>query len=975
MFGITCSTLLLSVTGSSLQDPQTITAPQSDNLETRKKSRRRKCDACSQPTTQEIYIPLIDLPEARGGGELVFNSRSPEAVDVTPVFYRRNGTMVRGNPVRIESTEIRYVNIRELMPAPYRHEGDWGGLSLTYNGFNREMWSQFRFLEVNGGGNVDEFFTVKEESRSDLLEAVWWMPRQSEAIIALGNITDTDTSATVYFNDGRTRTVKLKPHETEVIRQNDQGNDAAASVRIEVTGAAGSIVPTGIITARDGSFNSVIRFYNPKGARQPHLFANGLRIADVTAHMILRNTSAASVTVQPEFIPVSGRFTGDTLVLPQTNLRPNEVIELDLSALRAMATNNRALETVSVEIRNSGPAGSVIGSIYGINNRTGTSYDVPLRDSGPARSMTGSYPWKISDDFSTVVYVTNISDQEAQFITQINYPGGNLVFEPRKVGPGETAVFDLKKIRDEGSKDLAGKQLPANATQGQFKWAVRGMTNGKLVLIGRAEMVSSSQHISTSYSCNDPCPPYYGGDINPFPPPVVINGQATTAIWETAYYDTGYVVGPYSTWATWTNLYDPVVTFEPSNGHSITITGVETGGTTLHGFIAMQQDYGWDGLNCYEYGYYEEYADAPVEVEPPRVAKIQYQASSGFVDVSGTLFVLKGTSVTFKAVPDPANGQWPAGKPVWSGTSGASGTGETTSVTFDTNSSSTSDFKTVVATSGNAITANVVVFELTPQLTPNDNFTGRSLERFGITERLTLGFTVTPSGVTAAQAGGLQWQQINGAGSLEDAGTDGTATYDVASTPGSAALKLKILDGPSKDSGPSKNITVVAPSDGFVLKQPLSGIKHNQNWWSCGFLGDIYVLPNDVSFFGVAFKEDDVGAAASGWLSFLNGTGHCVNGTCPQATIFNGNSNGLGARVNAEDQIFSGSYRSLERGPYATGTVTWPIPWKWGVTGGTWQALVTANQTATSTSTGRCTIQKRGSNTYARELGDPTEDW
>lgn len=67
------------------------------------------------------------------------------------------------------------------------------------------------------------------------------------------------------------------------------------------------------------------------------------------------------------------------------------------------------------------------------------------------------------------------------------------------------------------------------------------------------------------------------------------------------------------------------------------------------------------------------------------------------------LYVLKGASVTFKAVPNPPTAAWPAGRPVWSGTSGATGSGPTVTVAFNTTSSSTTDFKTVVATSGNAV--------------------------------------------------------------------------------------------------------------------------------------------------------------------------------------------------------------------------------------------------------------------------------
>ncbi|HEX7723424.1 MAG TPA: hypothetical protein VF397_14790 [Pyrinomonadaceae bacterium] len=92
-------------------------------------------------------------------------------MSVTPVFYKRSGEAVVADLVEINSAEIRYVNIKDLIPQRYQRESDWGGFSLTYYGTNREMWSQFRFVGVNGGGNVDEFFTVKDESRSSIYDA------------------------------------------------------------------------------------------------------------------------------------------------------------------------------------------------------------------------------------------------------------------------------------------------------------------------------------------------------------------------------------------------------------------------------------------------------------------------------------------------------------------------------------------------------------------------------------------------------------------------------------------------------------------------------------------------------------------------------------------------------------------------------------------------------------------------------------
>src|SRR5437588_514894 len=195
-------------------------------------------------------------------------------MDVTPFFYKRNSETVIGDAVKIQSAEIRYVNIEDLLPARYRHQKNWGGFALSYYGANRQMWSQFRFLGVNGGANVDEFFTVKDESRSAVYEAAWWMPEKSEAIIALGNISDAPTSATVGFGNGHSRTVNLQPHATELVREESQ-SEGTQSVTINVSGAAGSIVPTGIITAKNGSFNSVIRFYDPTRAKQPSLYATG----------------------------------------------------------------------------------------------------------------------------------------------------------------------------------------------------------------------------------------------------------------------------------------------------------------------------------------------------------------------------------------------------------------------------------------------------------------------------------------------------------------------------------------------------------------------------------------------------------------------------------------------------------------------------------------------------------------------------
>jgi hypothetical protein len=456
---------------------------------------------------------------------------------------------------------------------------------------------------------VDEFFTVKDESRSAVFEAAWWMPEESEAIVALGNISDAPTTATVNFGNHHARTVHLQPHATELVREQHR-KEGAESVKIDVTGAAGSIVPTGIITTEDGSFNSVIRFYDPTKAKQPNLYANGFRVFGTTPHMVLKNTTQSSIAVLPKISPLTGSAG---ITLSQVSLNPNETKEVDLSDLLRAAKTRSDLHVVSVEVTNWVAPGSVIGSLYATNKRTGIIYDVPLRDSGPIRSMTGAYPWKIDGDYKSITYITNITDEPVGFAVELAYDGGKFTLGPQKLQPRETATFDLGKIRDERMKDIAGHTLPGNVTHGQFKWAIRGASNGKIVLIGRTEMVSRNQDISSSYSCPMDCGPTYE-PTGTFPTDL-FNGQSGQAsVTETASWNYGYTIGPYPASASWSADDPAIVTFDPSSASTTTLTPEDAGSTLVTGLVGWQDRYDWDGLECFYEGSFPEVVDSILDM-------------------------------------------------------------------------------------------------------------------------------------------------------------------------------------------------------------------------------------------------------------------------------------------------------------------------------------------------------------------------
>jgi hypothetical protein len=359
------------------------------------------------------------------------------------------------------------------------------------------------------------------------------------------------------------------------------------------------------------------------------------------------------------------------------------------------------------------------------------------------------------------------------------------------------------------------------------------------------------------------------------------------------------------------------------------------------------------------------------------ISKIQYQSGSTFTDVPGTLYVLKGTSVTFKAIPDPANGTFADGQPVWSGTSGATGTGDTISITFNAVSTSTSDFKTVVATAGNSVTVNVIVYELTPVTTPRDNFSGRSATDYGLKELIDLSFTTSPN-VTAAQAGGLDWSKKSGVGTVTpSSGSVGTGTYDAEGTAGAVTLSIKVVSGPSTGQERTVDRNIVAPNDATMTQAAGTGIRHIQDYISVGFKGSIFLSPKNVSFANINWREGTVSAVGSGCWASENGNAHPIG----SSMTVSGCNTTTGCQVNAIDTVQAG-----DRGPYpppnpayCSGDFEWDIPWQYSADGGTnWVSFTTAvhHQWAeTAPNLGRANIQKKGAGPFSRHATDPTTQY
>lgn len=367
----------------------------------------------------------------------------------------------------------------------------------------------------------------------------------------------------------------------------------------------------------------------------------------------------------------------------------------------------------------------------------------------------------------------------------------------------------------------------------------------------------------------------------------------------------------------------------------------------------------------------EEFAYAPITVVGTQ--KIQYKGpnNDSYADVSSTLFVLKDTQVSFKAIPSGGS-SFPNGKPVWSGSSGASGTGDTISISFSTLSSNTSDFKTVIATSGSSsAVVNVIVFSLTGTLNPQAFFTGRSNDRYGLKEAVNLGFIASPA-VSSQQMGSLNWSISEGQGSVtNNTNLNGAGVFNASDQSGEVKLFLRIENGPSKGLGfLTDTLTVVAPSGAYIVKNGEVPVLHCQNYSSAGFQGFVYLTPKDVSFENLFFKE------GHGIIQAPPGFYHNQHGLDHDPTD-------VGLQISTPSDASTGSlafydtiYTLNWTGPFSSGTLSWPIEWKYGFSAtdpiSSYVYFTDGVHAASADGQGAASISKANSGTFTKSVSDAT---
>lgn len=319
----------------------------------------------SLSTEQRIFAPLGKAVDSTAA-ELVLNNNSPNSTKVTPIVHS-GGVVHEMEPLVLSSGEARWLSLESIVRAP----ADL--LELRYVGQMLQVGAQLTAHLRHGTGSADVMFTGDADFRSSVREAVWSMPHPSRALLVVANSADHDVDVTVEEPGSRARSIRLRAYSSASFIQNSRPNKRVGWIKIESDGPPATLRCAGLIELPGQRIGGTVRFYDPGAAHQPHLFASYVRLRDATLTLALRNTSTSMLVATVRAFGEDGTPLTEEPVL---SLLGGESKSADLTGLLQGLAD---FEHISMQVANSGPPGSLIGSLTGSTITLAFSATFPSR--------------------------------------------------------------------------------------------------------------------------------------------------------------------------------------------------------------------------------------------------------------------------------------------------------------------------------------------------------------------------------------------------------------------------------------------------------------------------------------------------------------------------------------------------------------------------------------------------------------------
>ncbi|MGB5039302.1 MAG: hypothetical protein WBQ66_22045, partial [Blastocatellia bacterium] len=476
------------------------------------------------------------------------------------------------------------------------------------------------------------------------LQGAWWVPRlPTTAKLSLSNTSQDQISVTLVAKTTASTAnpvvVSLRAHETQLldIQSGVLGSTpitAAGAVTISHSGTPGDVLSRMYVTDLGIGYSTAIDVVDPANYATSSLHGAGLRVASIAGDELMtygvihnRGTTASTVTAKIPYRLVGGAT--NTLTLNPIVVPAGQVTAYDLAAVLTQVQRD-LVASAGLELSYSTAPGTVIASVF-TKSTSGTHvFRLPLVDAQAMPSSTGGYPWAITADSKTTVYVKNTDVTARQLEFHFDYAGGAFTLGLQTLGPGQVLAVDIKQLRDDQVEDEEEHVIPPDANKGQVYWS---SVDDLKVFVGRAEQFNLLNATTSTYACINTCPnSFVSGQIDP---PVIQTDVGSVVPFrarETRSNSFGLPFLNSTTEArgqvTWSSSNDAWVSVGPTtgiatahpagSGHTVTITASWTACTRTSTGICggtSPQLAPCCITNCYTYSTTATFVVAPIQVE------------------------------------------------------------------------------------------------------------------------------------------------------------------------------------------------------------------------------------------------------------------------------------------------------------------------------------------------------------------------
>lgn len=463
---------------------------------------------------------FVDIPYFINSGDmtstLVLNNDLPNVAQAEVTLFNR-----QGEPLKLPAFTLQPLNAERFNLAGFTSEaaGDFssGNIQIFYHAPMMSITSQVTVGSTSKKISFESNASSAMDYHSNQLSAIIWLADdETQAKAALTNTTS--SPLTVAAQAGREiRTIILGARETQVVELRDfvaatTDGPLVSLLTLKHSGAPGALVATGFAYNERKGFSTNLPFVDRStmatktlaGAHfkfGPAAFNAGLPWGTTfQVPLVLANPSSspilANVTVDYTLNAVAHR-----VALRSISLAAKQIKQIDLAQELANRGLTGPVDDAGIQISYTGQPGALMARLTSMDETGDFVFDTPLKD--PLAGMfrvSGNYPWRLDGDYNTVVHLKNTTNKEVYAVAQLRYEGGDYNPDKIKLAPYQTVALDIKKLRDGQAKDIRGGVMPPEVTSGQILWYEQTLDS----LIGRAELFTIADGLSSSFSCGGP---------------------------------------------------------------------------------------------------------------------------------------------------------------------------------------------------------------------------------------------------------------------------------------------------------------------------------------------------------------------------------------------------------------------------------------------------------------------------------------